>query len=93
MFELWLNISYAFFLQTTSSWIAGKQFIIWKYLNKKYNLIFSFSFSFQKYILIVGSFEGEHFIQASGVLVQVLKPTKNAARWRCGLPMTILRVD
>ena len=36
---------------------------------------------FFKYIFAIKSFKGEHFSQATGVLVKVRKPEKIAVRW------------
>ena len=52
------------------------------YHMKLYIYIFFF-----KYIFAVGSFEGETFSQAPGVLVWVCNSSKIAAKWRCGLPI------
>ena len=46
---------------------------------------------FFKCIFAVRSFEGETFSQAPGVLVQVCKLAKIAARWCCGVPIKYLR--
>ena len=44
-------------------------------------------FKLKKNIFSLGSFEGDTFSQASGVLVQFCKSAKSTARWRCGLPI------
>ena len=48
---------------------------------------------FLKYIFAVGSFEGARFTQDQGVLVQVCKPAKTAARGCCGVPLKTLRAQ
>ena len=45
--------------------------------------LYIFHVSYKKYILTVRNYEGDTFSQASEVQVQVCKPAKIAARWRC----------
>ena len=42
---------------------------------------------FFKYTFTVRTFEGETFSQDQVSLVEVCKPAKIAARWRCGFPI------